>query len=113
MSHIVTIRTQVRDVAALTAACRRLGLAEPIQGTAKLYAAEAAGQVVQLPGWNYPVVADPVTGQLHYDNFSGHWGEQRELDRCFRPMPARRRSWRHGGLATRSPSSRCRMGRSS
>ena len=34
MSHIVTIRTEVRDPAAVAAACRRLGLPEPVHGTA-------------------------------------------------------------------------------
>ena len=33
MSHIVTIKTEVRDAAAVRAACRRLGLAEPTHGT--------------------------------------------------------------------------------
>ena len=81
MSHIVTIRTQVRDAAALAAACRRIGIAEPTTGTARLYAAEATGQVVRLPGWHYPLVADTATGELRYDNFGGAWGEQRQLDR--------------------------------
>ena len=34
MSHIVTIKTEVRDPAAVAAACRRLGLPEPVHGTA-------------------------------------------------------------------------------
>jgi hypothetical protein len=37
MSHIVTIKTQLRDPTALAAACRRLGQATPVQGTAQLY----------------------------------------------------------------------------
>ena len=37
MSHIVSIKTKLTDAAALSAACRRLGLAEPIQGTATLF----------------------------------------------------------------------------
>lgn len=81
MSHIVTIRTQVRDPAALSAACRRLGLAEPTIGTADLYASHAQGHIVHLPGWTYPVVADAATGQLHFDNFGGAWGSQQELDK--------------------------------
>ena len=81
MSHVVTIRTQVRDPAALTAACRRLGLAEPRAGTAQLYSAQATGQILQLPGWRYPLVADAATGQLQFDNFGGAWGKQSELDK--------------------------------
>lgn len=37
MSHIVTIKTRVKDPAALAAACTRLGLDPPVQGTAKLF----------------------------------------------------------------------------
>ena len=50
MSHIVTINTQVRDPAAIAAACRRLSLAEPVYGQARLFTSEAAGYAVQLPG---------------------------------------------------------------
>jgi hypothetical protein len=73
MSHIVTIATKVRDPAAITAACQRLGLAAPIQGTAELFSGEATGLLVQLPGWQYPVVIDVTTGELRYDNYAGQW----------------------------------------
>ncbi len=81
MSHIVQIHTEIRDVAAVRAACRRLGLTEPIQGTVKLFSGEATGLTVQLPDWQYPVVCDTVTGEVKYDNFGGRWGDQKELDR--------------------------------
>lgn len=81
MSHIVTISTKVRDTNAITAACQHLGLAAPVPGTAKLYSAQATGLLVQLPGWDYPVVIDPEIGTMQFDNFGGHWGEQKELDR--------------------------------
>lgn len=81
MSHIVSIRTQIKDPAALAAACRRLGLAEPVQGTAKLFSGQAAGLVVTLPGWHYPAVVDAATGEIKYDNYHGAWGSQSELDR--------------------------------
>ena len=81
MSHIVTIKTQIRDPAAPAAACRRIGLSEPNRGTAKLYSGEATGLIVQLPGWRYPAVIDTGAGQIQYDNFNGAWGPQCELDR--------------------------------
>ena len=81
MSHVVTIQTRVKDPAALAEACRRLGLPEPASGTAKLYSGEAAGLVVRLPGWSYPVVFDAASGAARYDNYGGRWGEQKELDR--------------------------------
>ncbi len=80
MSHIVSIETQIRDVAALNAACTRLGLAEPVQETVQLFTNQATGFSVRLPGWRYPVVCDLVNGSLKYDNFSGRWGEQIRLD---------------------------------
>lgn len=81
MSHIVTIQTQIKDVAALRLATKRLGLTEPVYGTAKLFSNEAIGWQVQLSQWRYPVVADVETGNLAYDNYEGRWGNQAELDR--------------------------------
>jgi hypothetical protein len=81
MSHIVTVHTKIQDAAAVEAACRRLGLPAPAQGTARLYSGEASGLLVQLPDWQYPVVIDPQTGALRYDNYQGQWGAQAHLDR--------------------------------
>jgi hypothetical protein len=81
MSHIVEIQTEVRDPAAVRAACERLKLPPPKNGTFELYSASATGLAIELPGWNYPVVCDTANGQLRYDNFGGLWGEQKELDR--------------------------------
>lgn len=81
MSHIVTITTQVRDAEAAGAACRRLGLAEPVQGTAQLFEGSAAGLPVRLPGWLYPVVCDVASGTVRYDNYGGSWGNPEHLDR--------------------------------
>lgn len=81
MSHIVEIKTEVRDEAAVKAACVRLQLPTPEHKTVRLFSATATGLCVQLPGWRYPVVADLKTGQLQYDNFGGHWGPQAELNK--------------------------------
>ena len=81
MSHIVTVQTRLHDANAVSAACRRLSLAAPAQGTAKLFSGEATGLLVQLPGWQYPAVIDVLTGTVRYDNFGGHWGEQKEMDK--------------------------------
>jgi hypothetical protein len=37
LSHIVSIKTQIRDAQAVAEACRRLGLAEPVTVTATLF----------------------------------------------------------------------------
>ena len=81
MSHIVTIKTELRDHAAVSAACRRLALPPPLVGTAQLFSGEATGLIVRLPDWTYPVVIDTTTGQVHYDNYNGAWGDQGQLDR--------------------------------
>lgn len=80
MSHIVQIQTQVRDGSAVAAACRRLGLPEPVHNTVEVYTSTETGLCVQLPGWSFPVVCDLSTGSLKYDNYSGSWGEQKHLD---------------------------------
>ena len=80
MSHIVQIQTLVKDAAAVRAACQRLKLPAPVQGTVKLFSGEATGIAVQLPDWIYPVVADLTTGTLKFDNFNGRWGDQKHLD---------------------------------
>lgn len=80
MSHIVTIKTEVRDPVAIQAACKRLGLATPVQGVTRLFSGAVQGLAVQLPGWKYPIVCETATGQLKYDNFGGRWGDQGRLD---------------------------------
>ena len=70
MSHIVTIKTEVRDAVAVRAACHRLSLTEPTQGTTKLFSGEVTGLAVELPDWRYPAVCDTETGQVHYDNYN-------------------------------------------
>ena len=81
MSHIVSIRTQVRDPIAVASTCDRLSLPAPVQGTAKLFTSQASGLLVQLPRWRYPVVIDTAKGEIAFDNFNGRWGEQQHLDR--------------------------------
>ena len=80
MSHIVTIVTEVRDAAAVRAACQRLRLPPPVEGTHRLFTNSATGLGVQLPKWRYPVVCHTDTGQLEFDNFRGHWGDPAKLD---------------------------------
>ena len=56
MSHIVTIQTELRDPAAIRAACDRLKWPPPVQGEATLFSGTARGWLVRLPDWLYPVV---------------------------------------------------------
>ena len=50
MSHVVQIKTQVRDAEAVRAACRRLGLAEPVQNVVPV-ARTSAESVQKLRQW--------------------------------------------------------------
>ena len=81
MSHIVKIQTQLRDAAAVRAACQRLNLPAPVQGKAKLFSGEVEGLAVQLPDWVYPIVADLPTGEIKMDDFGGRWGDRKHLDK--------------------------------
>ena len=71
MSHIVTIKTEVRNAAAIGAACGRLKLDQPEESTFKLFSGEATGIAVRLPDWRYPVVCNTASGELRYDNYGG------------------------------------------
>lgn len=81
MSHIVTVKTEVRDHAAVAAACRRLALSEPTVGTAQLYSGQVGGLLVRLPDWLYPIVIDTDSGTVRYDNYGGCWGDEQHLHR--------------------------------
>ena len=81
MSHIVTVKTQVRDTAGVAAACRRLALPEPVHGTANLFSGQATGLLVQFPGWLYPAVIETATGTVRYDNYNNVWGDEKQLHR--------------------------------
>jgi hypothetical protein len=80
MSHIVEIKTEVRDPVAVQAACNRLKLDAPRHGTTKLFSQEVTGLQVRLRDWLYPLVIQTQTGQLQYDNYNGNWGDPQRLD---------------------------------
>ena len=72
MSHIVIIKTEVRD----PAATGRGHLPPPLPAAHLVYKTTVEGWGVQLPEWRYPVVCQTETGQLHFDNFGGRWKAQ-------------------------------------
>ena len=79
MSHIVTIRTEVRDREAVSRTCRRLELPEPVEGEAKVFTTQKRGLLVRLKDWEFPVVCDLASGKVEYDNYEGHWGDTDRL----------------------------------
>ena len=80
MSHIVQIQTEVRDPVAVRAACDRLKLPAPTQGSHRLFSGEVGGLGIELPNWRYPVVCETQSGEVRYDNYGGRWGDQVQLD---------------------------------
>lgn len=106
MSHIVTIKTEVRDPSAIAAACRRLGLDQPVHGPTKVFTAEATGYAVKLPDWRYPVVCDTDTGTVHFDNYGGTWGDRSKLDQflqAYAVEKAKLEARKHGHSVTEQP----------
>ena len=90
MSHIVTVQTQVRDAAAVRAACQRLGLPAAVQGKTRLFSGEVEGPGraiarLGLSGGR----AIPPADRSSYDNFSGRWGDHEHSTASSRRMPAR------------------------
>ena len=81
MSHIVQIQTEVRDPIAISSACTRLSLPQPIAGEHQLFTNRVKGLAVHLPRWQYPIVCQTDTGQVQYDNYEGRWGDPAQLDR--------------------------------
>jgi hypothetical protein len=103
LSHIVQIQTQIRDPVAVQAACRRLGLPQPVQRTVRLFGSEATGLAVQLPDWRYPVVCDIANGQINFDNYAGVWGDQAMLDQflqAYATEKAKIEAHKHGHSVT-------------
>ena len=80
MSHVVQIKTQVKDPVAIRAGCDRLQLAPPVFGETKLFSSTVTGWAVTLPEWRYPVVCDVESGEVTFDNFEGRWGDRGRLD---------------------------------
>ena len=79
MSHTVTIKTKITDLAAIQSACQRLKLPQPTQGEVRLFDRIATGIGVQLDGWRFPICVES-DGNLLFDNFGGFWGVPEKLD---------------------------------
>jgi hypothetical protein len=79
MSHIVTVRTQLRDSLVIQSACSRLNLPAPTFGTAKLFVTEKTGWIVKLTGRKYPAVCNTTNGEIDRDSYEGRWGDPKRL----------------------------------
>lgn len=77
MSHTMNIAIDMRDRAALKAACDRLAI-HYSEGQHRLYNTTRTGFGVYLPGWNFPVVVND-DGTVDLDNYGGRWGKMEAL----------------------------------
>jgi hypothetical protein len=83
MSHIVTVKTQFKDMAVLAKTCIRLGIPGKFgqKIREKIFQTEAEGVACfKLPGWQFPVVVSE-DGKIRFDNYQGAWGKQEELNK--------------------------------
>ena len=103
MSHIVEIKTEVRDAAGVRAACDRLLLEPPVEGKSKLFSREVEGLAVRLRDWRYPVVFKTTSGEAQFDNYGGRWANSLGWISFCRLMPLSRRRSRLGGRGTQCP----------
>lgn len=84
MSHRIQVKKlKLTDQQILRRAAELIGATLVQDGeviTHRLYNATVEGVGVHLPGWRYPVIVDK-DGNVHYDNYQGHWGDQKQLDK--------------------------------
>jgi len=81
MSHTATVKTMLKDELAIRAACKQLGLPEPVIGEVKLHSTTEKGLLIKLPNWKFAIAVNLETGVAMYDNYEGVWGKIAELDK--------------------------------
>jgi len=79
VSHTTKIKVEFRDKDKLGKAVEAMGGKVLGEGSHRLYGGTYEGFGFKLPGWNYPCIL-AADGSLSYDNFSGSWGDIRQLD---------------------------------
>ena len=80
MSHTVTVDIKIKNMDALAKAAIDAGCTIKGEGTHRLFSSNHIGLAIQIPGWSYPIVVSS-NGDVHYDNYSGHWGNKVDLDK--------------------------------
>jgi len=80
MSHVVTIKSQVKDEDCARQAAAEVGAQVIGNGEHKLFREQrAVGFAIKLDGWKFPAVFDLATGAAHFDNYNGSWGAPAKL----------------------------------
>jgi len=80
LSHITTVKTELRNLEMLQTACRLLDVSYLGFGEHKVYTAQVLGHAFQLDGWKYPCVVNIEKGSVTMDNSQGHWGNMDKFD---------------------------------
>jgi hypothetical protein len=62
----MVIVTSIHDPSALADTCRQCRVPAPRQGSVRLGQREVFGWIVSLPGVEFPIVCDPLTGLISY-----------------------------------------------
>ena len=72
----------MKDVGLLKKAVDRIpGAQFEGQKTVKFYSSTESGLAVKLPGYRFPVVIDPRTGEMKADTYGGNWGDEALQDK--------------------------------
>ena len=80
MSHIVTVKTQLKNTVSIAKACKRLEWQCEEKGVGVFYnGSSVEGCVVRPTGWCYPVVIKD--SEILSDTYNGAWGKDSDLDR--------------------------------
>lgn len=80
MSHIVTIKTELKNFDTIKEVCKRLGLHCKQSNDINVYNTNKTGMGIHLKGWKYPIVVNKQ-GVVYYDNYNGNWGNMKEYNK--------------------------------
>lgn len=100
MSHMTTVKTEIKDLTTLKLSLEKNPEVEwQKHGTFQLYSGTATGYGIKLRGWTYPIVVTE-DGTIQYDNYGGRWGNEAELNALVQNYAVEKvkRSWKrkHG-----------------
>ena len=130
MSHTETVKVEMKDKDALTAAVQaiegasfvkagnekyatadargKVGTAEEAHGQHAIYSGTYEGIGVVLPGWNYPVIINPETGKSNTTTTTAIGVTRTGSTSSCRVTPWNKSGWRRSARACRSTRRRWR-----
>jgi len=80
MSHIVTVKTELKNIDTIKKVCKNMGLKYHGKKNVKYYNTVKSGIAINLNGWKYPIAVQN-DGSVYYDNYNGNWGQIHELNK--------------------------------